>query len=612
MALKLSDMMSGEGEAARAASPSSAAVMTARRLLRLVSSGALMGIPVALLLLLVLYPLVAIIIQSVLPNLFALNPDPSLHLDALAQVFSDKGSYRAIFDSTTLALVTSVGAVCIGAALAALVRRTDLPGRTVVDLLVWIIFFTPSFLMGEAWSIFMLRGGTLDQFIHLPDGVIKVFFSPVGVAALLILKSFPYVYLAVSAGLVWLGSEYEDAARIAGARPWQAWLRVNLPLLLPALLSGALIVFAETLSDFGTAATIAQNANVPLVTYSIYEAINTFPVNFSLAAALSLLLFIAIALALVGQGRLLRARSYQVISGRARSAQRIALGRWRYLALAFVAVVSLLAFVIPIGECALLSFQHAFGNGLRASNFTLVNYQLALARGSDDLNSLGTSLRLALATATLVMLIGTPIAFLVSRTQLPGRRALSFVTLITISVPGIILASGYIFAWNSPYLENIGIGGPQEPRVYGTIWILLAAYIGGNLPYAIRLNIGALEQIGQNLIDAAQVQGASLWTVLSRVITPILRSGLVSIWLLVFTGTMFELAASELLYPPGQPTMPVRIESYFGNFRIEQGMALAMLNVAVVALMVAIVRAAPALWRRALRYLPAQLTGDRA
>lgn len=601
MALKLSDTLSGDGEAAQVASPSPA-LTPPQRLLRLVSGVALMGIPVALLLLLVLYPLAAIIIQSVLPNLFALNPDPSLHLDALAQVFSDKGSYRAIFDSTTLALVTSVGAVCIGTTLAVLVRRTDLPGRTVVDLLVWIIFFTPSFLMGEAWSIFMLRGGTLDQFIHLPNGVITVFFSPVGVAALLILKSFPYVYLAVSAGLAWLGSEYEDAARIAGARPWRAWLWVNVPLLLPAMLSGALIVFAETLSDFGTAATIAQNANVPLVTYSIYEAINTFPVNFSLAAALSLLLFIAIAVALVGQGRLLRARSYQVISGRARAARRAQLGPWRYPAMAFVAVVALLAFVIPIGECALLSFQHAFGNGLLAPNFTLVNYQLALARGSDDLNSLGTSLRLALGTATLVTLIGTPIAFLVSRTQLPGRRALSFVTLITISVPGIILASGYIFAWNSPYLENIGIGGPHEPHFYGTIWILLAAYIGGNLPYAIRLNIGALEQIGQSLIDAAQVQGAGLWTVLSRVIVPILRSGLLSIWLLVFTGAMFELAASELLYPPGQPTMPVRIESYFGNFRIEQGMALAMLNIAVVALMVALVRTAPTLWRMGRRY----------
>lgn len=561
-----------------------------------------MGLPVALLLLLVLYPLAAIIIQSVLPNLFALNPDPGLHLDALAQVFSDKGSYRAVFDSTTLALVTAAGATAIGAALAVLVRRTDLPGRAVVDLLVWVVFFTPSFLMGEAWTIFMLRGGTLDQYAHLPNAVITVFFSPVGVAALLILKSFPFVYLAVSAGLIWLGSEYEEAARIVGARRWQAWLRVNLPLLLPALLSGALIVFAETLSDFGTAATIAQNANVPLVTYSIYEAINTFPVNFSLAAALSLLLFIAIAVALVGQGRLVRSRSYQVISGRARSAERIELGRWRFAALAFVAAVALLAIIIPLGECALLSFQRAFGNGITPGNFTLVNYQLALARGGDDLNSLGTSLRLSLGAATLVTLIGTPIAFLVSRTRLPGRRLLSFVTLITISVPGIILAAGYIFAWNSPYLENIGIGGPRQPHFYGTIWILLAAYIGGNLPYAIRLNIGALEQVGQNLIEAAQTQGAGLWTVLVRVIAPILRSGLLSIWLLVFTGAMFELAASELLYPPGEPTMPVRIDAYFGNFRMEQGMALAMLNILVVALLVALVRGAGPLWGMGRRF----------
>lgn len=594
----------GTGGAEDSAPPVRASAALLRRVVRLLSGATIMGLPVALLLLLVLYPLAAIIIQSVLPNLFAFNPDLTFNLDALRQVFSDHANYQAVAASTTLALITSVGAAIIGTALAVIARRTNVPGSGAIDTLVWIIFFTPSFLLGEAWSIFMIRGGTLDQYVHLPDGVIKVFFSPVGVAFLLILKSFPFVYLAVSAALVWLGSEYEDAARIVGARAWQAWLRVNVPLLLPAILSGALIVFAEALSDFGTAATIAQNANVTLITYQIYEAINTFPVNFPLAAALSLLLFLAIAIALLGQGRLVRSRSFQVISGRSRGARRLDLGAWRWVALSFVILVVLLALVIPLAECILLSFQHTFGNGIRSSNLTLFNYQAVLANGTDDRTSLAVSLRLAFGTATIVTLVGLPIAFLVSRTHLPGRRILSFVTLVTISVPGIILACGYIFAWNSPYLENIGIGGRGQLHVYGTIWILLAAYIGGNLPYAIRLNIGALDQIGNSLIEAARVQGAGLFNVLSRIIAPILRSGLISIWLLVFTGTMFELAASELLYPPGEPTMPVRITSYFGNFRIEQGMALAMLNVALVALFVALLRLTPWLWRVGRKLVP--------
>lgn len=549
-----------------------------------VASVLVLGAPVAVLLLLVVYPLGAIIIQSVLPQLFALDPSFTPSLTALQHVFAQKASYRALTASTSSALLTALWATVIGAALAVLAHRTTMPGRRLLEPLVWVIFFTPSFLLGEAWSIFMTRGGTLDQFLHLPDAVIKTFFSPFGVVLLLSLKSFPFVYFAVSAGLTWLGSEYEDAARMSGAPLWQCWLRINLPLLLPAILSGALIVFAEALSDFGTSATIAQNAQITLVTYQIYEAINTFPVDFPQAAALSLLLFAAIAFALIGQGQLSRRRSYQIISGRSREPHRLDLGAWRWVALLGVVVVVALALVIPLGECALLSFQRAFGNGVNSANLTLTNYRLALANGSDDRAALALSFWLAFAAATIVTAVGLPISYLITRSHIPGRRALSFVTLVTISVPGVILACGYIFAWNSPYLYNLGIGGRGQPRFYGTIWILLAAYVGGALPYAIRLSGGALQQVSDSMLDAARAHGAGLGRVLWSVIAPLLRASLSSIWVLVFTGAMFELAASELLYPPGHPTMPVRITAYFNNFRIEQGMAVAMLNVSLVAL----------------------------
>ncbi len=558
--------------------------------------GALLtAIPLILLLLLVVYPLAAIVIQSVLPGLFLAVPDLTPTVDPLRRVFTDPGSYRAVTFSFGISAVTAVGAAAVGMALAAVVERTDVPLRKVVDLMIWVIFFTPSFLFGEAWTILMLRGGTIDQFIHLPDGLVAAFFSPLGVAFLLTLKNFPFVYISVRAALVWLGSDFADAAAIAGARPWQAWLRINVPLLSPAIFAGALIVFAEVLGDFGTAATIAQNAHVPLISYQIYTAIDTFPSDFPLAGGLSLLLFAAIVIALAGQGGLQRSRSFQVISGRTRPARRIELGRWRWVLGLAVGVFMLPALILPLGECLLLSFQHAFGNGLHISNLTLGNYRSVFAQGGDDLASLATSARLAVAAATVVTLIGLPIAFLIRRTQLPGRRLLSFTTLVTISVPGIILACGYIFAWNSPYLSNFGIGGRGQVHFYGTIWILLAAYIGGALPLAIRLNIGALEQVGGSLIEAARIQGASTVHVLIRVVAPIMRTGLVSIWLLVFTGTVFELAASELLYPPGQPTMPVRITAYFGVFKIEQGMALAMLNIALVAVAVALLRYLPRL-----------------
>jgi len=551
------------------------------------------GIPVVILVLFVLYPLAAIILQSIFPQLFADSPSFVPSLAALQQVTANKENALALFNSLWLSGITAVLAAILGTILAILARRTDLPLRRTMDILVWMVFFMPSFLIGEAWSLIFIRGGIPDQYLHFSDSFLNWFFSPVGVIFILSLKTFPFVYIAVTAALQWLGSEFEDAARLSGARTWQAWMRINIPLLLPAILAAGLIAFAEALSDFGTAATIAQSANVTLVTYQIYTAINTSPVNFSLAAALSLLLFLAIAFALLLQAGMLRSRSFQVISGRNRPARPVALGVWKWPATAFCILIFLVALVLPVGMCLVLSLLHAFGLGLTPDNWTLSNYQAVLMQGSDDLDALIRTVWLALSTATITTLIGLPIAFIIRRTEMPGRRLLSLFTLVTIAVPGIILACGYIFAWNAPYLSSIGIGGTQGMQFYGTIWILLAAYIGGSLPYATRLGIGALDQVGQNMLDTARVQGANLFQLLVHIVGPLLRSSLSSIWLLVFTGTMFELAASELLYPPGEPTLPVRIVGLFNDFKLGPGMALSMLNIGIVTLALILLRIIP-------------------
>ena len=573
--------------------PMPSASFTWSAALRFASAVLIVGIPVVILVLFVLYPLAAIILQSIFPNLYALNPDIIPGLSALTQVFSSPLNYQALGNSLWLSAITAIIASFLGTVLAVLARRTDLPLHRTMDTLVWIVFFFPSFLIGEAWSLVIIRGGIPDQYLHFSDGFINGFFSPMGVIFVLSLKSFPFVYIAVTAALQWLGSEFEDAARLSGARAWRAWLSINAPLLAPAVFAGGLIAFAESLSDFGTAATIAQSSNVTLVTYQIYAAINTSPVNFTLAAALSLLLFIAIALALLVQTGVQRRRSFQVISGRNRPARMISLGIWKWVALLFCVLVFTMALIIPLGMCLILSFLHAFGNGLTASNWTTDNYTTVLAQGSDALGALIRTVWLALGAATVTTILGLPIAFIIRRTQLPGRTLLGMFTLVTIAVPGIILACGYIFAWNAPYLEYIGIGGANGVQFYGTIWLLFCAYIGGNLPYATRLSIGGLEQVGTNLLETARVQGANVFQLMVRIVGPLLRTNLASIWLLVFTGTMFELAASELLYPPGQPTLSVQIISLFNDFRLGPGMALSMLNVAIVTFALIVIRVLP-------------------
>ncbi len=551
------------------------------------------GLPIVVLILLIFYPLAAIILQSIFPNLYAAKPDLTPEFGLIGQVLSQRHTYVSIFNTLWLSIATAIITCGLGTLLAILTERTDLPGRRIFRLLVWLVFFTPSYMLGEAWTLILIPGSLPDHYLHFSKALIHTLLSPLGVILVLSLKGFPLTYLSVSAALQGLGSEFEEAAHVAGARTARAWLSINLPLLLPAILAGGLLTFADSISDFGTAATIAQNASVPLVTYQLYAAVYSSPVDFSQAATLSLLLFVLTIGALFLQGRLLRARSFQVISGRTRPAHRVSLKRWKLPALAFCAMLFALALFIPGLISTLTSFTHFLERGLDPSNLTLNNYATVLHGNTDDAAALGRSFVLSLIAATIASLVGLPIAFIIRRTTLPGRRLLSFLTVATVAVPGLVLACGYIFAWNAPFLAAIGIGSPGGFHIYGTSWGLLFVYIASGLPLAARLGIGALDQISQNLLDTARVQGASLFQLLLRIVAPLMRASLVSTWLLAFSGSMFALATSELLYPAGQPTAAVAIVKYFNDLRFSEGMALTVLTVIAVSFMLLILRAIP-------------------
>jgi len=532
----------------------------------------------AALLALVAYPLATILVQSVLPSLFSVPARLTPSLASFGAVFGSREIYTAILNTLWLGIAVAVLATLVGLALAVLALRTDLPGRRLVDSLVWITLFTPSYLVALAWELLFARGGFIDAAIApLPDAAVNTIFSPVGLTVLLVLRLFPFAYLAVGAALRGLGSEYEEAARMVGAGPARRWLRVNIPLLMPALFAGGLIIFAEAISDFGTASTIAQQAGFNLVTYELYAAINNAPVDFALSATLALILIVAIAAALLVQARLLRARSYQVITGRTRRAHPAALGPWRVPLLALVALFFVAALLLPLIATVGVSFMRNPINGLATGNLSLVNYQAVLDLGGDVLPALGRSTLLAVATATIAALLGAAVAFVVERTRIPGRGVLRLLTIVTLAIPGIVLAVGYIFAWNQPWMNTVFGGTP-----YGTLGLLLAAYVAGALPFSARLAGGALAQVGEHLLEAARLAGADTSRVFARIVLPIVGTALLSTWMLVFTGTLFELPASELLQPPGQPPLAVEIVTQYNNFKQGPGTAMTIVALLIV------------------------------
>lgn len=523
---------------------------------------------------LIVFPLLALVLQAVFPAGQAL-------LQPFRDALEARGNYVAIVDSVGIGAIVCVASTLVGVPLAILLTRTDIPGRRIFEALVWVDFFTPSYLVALGWTALMQQGGFIDLILGQTNPLINVFFGPIGIAAVLTFKLFPFVYLAVAAAVQVIGGEYEEAARVVGATRLRAWLTVVVPMLRPALLAGLILVFAEVISDFGIAATIGQQAGFPLMTIEIYNYVSSWPINYPLAAAMSSFLVLSMGAALGIQSLLLRRRSFQVITGRGRAPTRVRLGRWRWPATGAVTLLFLLALGAPFGSSVVISLMHNIGLGLVASNFGLQNYASVLGDLHTGIGALWRSVQLAFEAASLTSLLSLIVTYMIYRWEGFGRILLNQLTVVAMVVPSIVMAAGYVFAFNQEWLFTVGIS------IYGTMLLLLLSYVGQQVSMAVRLHLGAIQQVSGSLMDAAQVAGSGIVTMLLRIVLPLLRKAIVSVWLLTFVIVMFDLAMSEMLYPPGEPTLGVALIKKFGDLgNIGTGTAMMMLAILVVLAMV--------------------------
>ena len=263
--------------------------------------------------------------------------------------------------------------------------------------------------------------------------------GPFGVVFLLGLRSVPFTFLAITASLAGLGQEFEDAARVHGAGR-AATLRLIWPMLAPAIWSALAIGFAESISDFGVAATLAYNSNFSLATSQLFAAIGNFPPSFPLASAMGMLLVAAIAIPLALQARALRGRSYQMLSGRTRQVIRRRLSRPGALAaVAGVTLFYLVALGVPGFGAVSASLLGDYGGSF---TLTLANYR-ALLHETGQIGPLERSLIYAAVTSFITVTGGFTAAWLLAQRRAKSSRALDFLLLAAIALPSVVFAAGY-------------------------------------------------------------------------------------------------------------------------------------------------------------------------
>jgi iron(III) transport system permease protein len=364
-----------------------------------------------------------------------------------------------------------------------------------------------------------------------------------------------------------------------GASRWRTMLRVTLPLVLPGVLGAAVFVFAEMLGSFAAALVLGLPNRYYVVTTAIYQLTQQYPPKIPLAAAMGTSLFVVMFVTLFIYRRIITAGSYVTITGKAFRPRVNDVGRLRYLLLAVCLFYLACSVVLPLLTLFYASIQNISTAFPAASNFTLAHFRTAFTMNAAT-TALANSLWLGLWTATLGVTLMGLISWIIYRSKLPGSSVIEYIVMFPQSVPRLIFAFGMMWAW---LIFPIPI--------YGTLWLLLIAYLTVFLPLGVRTISGVMLQIDKSLEECAQMCGAG-WGYRMRTVTaPLLWPGLVAAWLLLFVASIRELGASILLMGPHSKVItPSIVESWFAS-STELTAALALIQTAVVAIAVSILLA---------------------
>ena len=525
--------------------------------------------------LLIVAPVASFLVLSVSPRIFQQGPEwfTTKYITQAFQGYTGRG----IFDSLWVSTLVSVLAVGIATTLAWLIHRTNVGGRRVWAVMMWLLLLMPTWMMTLGWSDLLQPFGAAQAMGIHTTFLYHEFFGPAGIVIVLTAAALPFAYFIVSAGLQGLGPEYEDAARIHGASRLTTF-RTVLPIIAPALFSAIAISFAETMSDFGVAYTLGYHSHFPMATYALFNAIDNYPANFSVAAVIAVVLILSVIPPIAVQSRVMRSRSYAVLSGRTKAPRRrefSTLGR--IFATAGVAFFFFIALGIPVlgavggSFISNLGVYSASGVHLTMRYYTQVFHPSITGKSLFSPLLLSNQLGLIVATGTGVLAVVLARRLVASRGGW-SQRITDIFLLGSVAVPGVVLGVGYIFFYNLPFISN------NVVNIYKTLPLLMLALVASSLPGQTRFMAGPVSQIQPSLAEAARVHGANRLRSWRTTNLPLMSRVLLWGWLLTFTKTISELAIAQILYPPSQEPASVTIQSYLANFESGTGTAMTVMT----------------------------------
>ncbi len=516
-----------------------------------------------LVLLLAIAAVLVFLVVNPLARLVAVSlQDPDTGAFTVANYLAAYGRPRyvqALVNSLALGAAVTLLCLVFAVPVAWGVARTDMPGKSLVRFLVLGAFVTPPYLGAIGWILLAgPNAGWLNRLWALTGAQTSLFniYSFAGLAFIIAIYSFSYLFIFTIAALELVSSEMEDAANILGAGPLRTALRITLPMVLPAILGGAIVTFLEAIALFGSPALIAIPARFNVVTTQLLQFFS-MPIRVEVAAAYAIPLLL-ITLALFGvQRRLIGRRGFVSLTGKGGDRRLIALGPWRWVLFGYAALLLCLSVVLPYAALAQAALSRAWGRGFSLSNLTLGNFHYLLFVHDTAARSVVNSFTFAAAAACIALLLALAVGYIVARRLLPFAPVLGFLSMAPFVIPGIVLAIAFYSAYAPPPLS-----------LYGTPLILILAFATRFLPVGYANTSAAIRAINPEMEEAVRILGGGRLLAIRRVLAPLMRRGLAGAWLLVFIPATRELSTAMFLYGPKTRTMSVMLMdmSEEGNF----------------------------------------------
>ena len=529
---------------------------------------------IAILVIVVAFPVLLILFN-------AFWVDGSFNFSSALDILKEPETYQALLNSLIIASCTTVGSTIVGTFFAWLVTRTDLPHKTFMKGMFLVPFMLPSFIGALAWKMLLSpNAGFINQFFIDRfgfSGPIFNIYTYYGISGVEIMYLFPFVFIQVCGALERMDPTLEESARISGAGLFTITRKITIPLVLPSILSGALLIMLYSMAHFGTVAVLGIENGIYNIPTLIYERIHQSGGSFDAirtGTVLATVLVVTAAFIIWLQRKILGSGHYQIIGGKSFRPMELKLRGLRYPLLIFCLAYIAFTILLPTAVIFLVGSLKTYGLSFALSNLSLDNYKFILFDYKVTRDAIFNSVTLGFTAAVITMFAGVMISYVIVKMKVRGKGILEFLGMLPFSVPGSVIALGVILAWSGQFGINL----------YNTVWIILVAYIARYMAFSLKANSAALEQVHDSLVEASRACGATMWQSLRDVVLPLVRPGMFAAFFLIFLPSLRELTVSIMLYAPTTRTIGVAI--YTLNEDGETVMSAALAGIALIIIII--------------------------